>query len=99
MSCWPPSSASTRRSRSAILTPEHKPRLAARFCAQHALTMQDAIAYGDSMSDVFLFDEVGFRVAVNGDHHLADRSDINVQGRDLLVAYRAARELCDPNPG
>jgi phosphoserine phosphatase len=80
---------------SGILTPEDKPRLAARFCAERGLTMKDAIAYGDSMSDVFLFDEVGVRVAVNGDHHLAGRSDIAVEGTDLLLAYRAARELCD----
>jgi phosphoserine phosphatase len=80
---------------SAILNPRDKPRLAAAFCAEHGLDLTDAIAYGDSMSDVFLFDEVGVRVAVNGDHHLADRSDIAVEGTDLLVAYRAARELCE----
>jgi phosphoserine phosphatase len=80
---------------SAILAPEDKPRLAAEFCARHGLAMKDAIAYGDSMSDVFLFEEVGVRVSVNGDHHLADRSDIAVEGTDLLLAYRAARELCD----
>ena len=57
--------------------------------------LDDAIAYGDSMSDVFLFEQVGVRVSVNGDHHLAERSDIAVEGTDLLLAYRAARELCD----
>jgi phosphoserine phosphatase len=80
---------------SGILTPEDKPRLAAQFCAEHGLSLKDAIAYGDSMSDVFLFEEVGVRVAVNADHHLAGRSDIAVEGTDLLLAYRAARELCD----
>ena len=80
---------------SAILHPKDKPRLAERFCAEHGLALGDAIAYGDSMSDVFLFDEVGIRVSVNGDHHLAERSDVAVEGTDLRVAYRAARELCD----
>ena len=80
---------------SAILTPEDKPVLAARFCAEHGLALADAIAYGDSMSDVFLFEAVGVRVSVNGDHHLAERSDVAVEGTDLLVAYRAARELAD----
>jgi phosphoserine phosphatase len=80
---------------SAILHPKDKPRLAERFCAEHGLGLADAIAYGDSMSDVFLFEEVGVRVSVNGDHHIAERSDIAVEGRDLLVAYRAARELVD----
>jgi hypothetical protein len=47
------------------------------------------------MSDVFLFDAVGIRVSVNGDHHLAGRSDIAVGGTDLLPAYQAARRLSD----
>jgi phosphoserine phosphatase len=78
---------------SAILHPEDKPRLAAEFCAEHGLAMREAIAYGDSMSDVFLFGEVGFRVSVNGDHHIAELADIAVEGEDLFEAYRAAREL------
>jgi phosphoserine phosphatase len=90
-----PRSADAPLDESAILSPEDKPRLAAEFCAEHGLAMADAIAYGDSMSDVFLFEEVGVRVSVNGDHHLAERSDIAVEGTDLLLAYRAARELAD----
>jgi phosphoserine phosphatase len=90
-----PRDAQTPLDETAILTPEDKPRLAARFCAEHRLTMADAIAYGDSMSDVFLFEEVGVRVSVNGDHHLAELSDLAVEGTDLLLAYRAARELYD----
>jgi phosphoserine phosphatase len=78
----------------AILNPRDKPRLAEAFCAQHGLALSDAIAYGDSFSDVHLFDEVGIRISVNGDHHIAQRSDIAVEGTDLFVAYRAARELC-----
>jgi phosphoserine phosphatase len=76
---------------SAILNPEDKPRLAAVFCAEHGMRMRDAVAYGDSMSDVFLFKEVGLRVAVNGDHHLAELADIAVEGPDLMPAYSAAR--------
>jgi phosphoserine phosphatase len=90
-----PRSADASLDESAILSPEDKPRLAERFCAEHGLALADAIAYGDSMSDVFLFDEVGVRVSVNGDHHIAERSDIAVEGTDLLLAYRAARELAD----
>jgi phosphoserine phosphatase len=80
---------------SAILNPADKPRLAARFCAEHGLEITDAVAYGDSMSDVFLFGEVGLRVSVNGDGHLADLADIAVEGPDLMLAYRAARDWCD----
>jgi phosphoserine phosphatase len=82
----------------AILHPQDKPRLAAEFCAEHGLAIEHAIAYGDSLTDVYLFDAVGVRVSVNGDHHLADRSDIAVEGTDLMVAYRAARELCVTPP-
>jgi phosphoserine phosphatase len=90
-----PRAAATPLDESAILSPEDKPTLAARFCAEHGLAMEHAIAYGDSMSDVFLFEAVGLRVSVNGDHHLAERSDVAIQGTDLLPAYRAARALAD----
>jgi len=90
-----PRTADAPLDETAILDPQDKPRLAERFCADHGLALRDAIAYGDSMSDVFLFDEVGVRVSVNGDHHLEERSDIAVEGMDLLVAYRAARELVE----
>jgi phosphoserine phosphatase len=94
-----PRDAATPLDDAGILHPRDKPHLAARFCAEHGLAMEQAIAYGDSMSDVFLFDAVGVRVSVNGDHHLAERADITVEGADLLPAYRAARELCDAHTG
>ena len=90
-----PRSAEVALDEGAILNPEDKPRLAALFCAEHGLRLRDAVAYGDSMSDVFLFGEVGLRVSVNGDHHLAELADIAVEGSDLMLAYRAAREWCD----
>jgi phosphoserine phosphatase len=94
-----PRDATTPLDETAILNPRDKPRLAERFCSEHGLELAEAIAYGDSMSDVFLFDAVGFRVSVNGDHHLADRADIAVSGTDLLPAYLAARELLDAPAG
>lgn len=94
-----PRSADVALDDSAILNPRDKPVLAARFCAEHGLALEDAIAYGDSMSDVFRFDAVGIRVAVNADHHLAERSDLAVDGTDLLPAYQAARQLCDRRAG
>lgn len=90
-----PRSAEVPLDEGAVLNPEDKPRLAARFCAEHGLQLRDAVAYGDSMSDVVLFGEAGLRVSVNGDHHIADLADIAVEGPDLMLAYRAAREWCD----
>ena len=88
-----PRDAETPLDETAILEPRDKPRLAAGFCEQFGLRLNEAVAYGDSMSDVFLFREVGVRVAVNADHHLADLADIAINGTDLLAAYRAARHL------
>jgi phosphoserine phosphatase len=90
-----PRSADVALDVGAILNPEDKPRLAARFCEAHRVQLGDAVAYGDSMSDVFLFAEVGLRVSVNGDHHLAELADIAVEGSDLMLAYRAACEWSD----
>lgn len=90
-----PRSTEAALDEAAILNPRDKPRLAARFCAEHGVQLQDAVAYGDSMTDVFLFREVGFGVLVNGDHHLAELAHIAVEGSDLMLAYRAARAWCD----
>jgi phosphoserine phosphatase len=90
-----PADLETALDETAILNPADKPRLAAAFCAQHGLRLQDAVAYGDSMSDVPLFEQVGVRIAVNADHHLDERADVATDGPDLLAAYRAARELID----
>jgi phosphoserine phosphatase len=88
-----PADADTPLDETAILNPEDKPRLAAAFCEEHDLRLEEAVAYGDSMSDVFLFDAVGVRISVNGDHHLETLADIAIEGPDLLAAYRAARDL------
>jgi phosphoserine phosphatase len=93
-----PRSAAAELDESAILNPEDKPRHAAAFCAEHGLALGDAVAYGDSMSDVFLFAEVGLSVSVNGDHHVAELADIVVEGDDLMLAYRAARESLGVSP-
>lgn len=88
-----PRDAQTPLDESRILDVASKPVLAAEFCAQHGLRLDEAIAYGDSMSDVLLFEQVAIRIAVNADHHLADRADVAVSGTDLLPAYEAARRL------
>ena len=90
-----PRSADAALDEAAILNPADKPRLAARFCAERGWQIRDAVAYGDSMSDVHLFREVGLGVSVNGDHHIAELADIAVDGSDLMLAYRAARAWCD----
>ncbi len=82
-----------------ILYFEDKPRLARVFCEAHGLRLEEAVAYGDSISDVFLFETVGYRISVNGDHHLRDLCDIEIRGNDLYEAYRAARRYIDRPDG
>lgn len=86
-----PRDAATPLDAAAILTFEDKPRLARAFCVEHGLRVEEAVAYGDSMSDVPLFDVVGYRISINGDHHLQDLCDVAVRGDDLWAAYEHAR--------
>jgi phosphoserine phosphatase len=87
-----PADAETPLDETAILNPRDKPRLAGAFCAEHGLRLDQAVAYGDSMSDVFLFEQTGLRVSVNGDHHIEQLADITISGPDLQAAYTAVRE-------
>lgn len=61
--------------------------------------LEEAVAYGDSISDALLFEAVGYRISVNGDHHLRDLCDIEIRGNDLYDAYRAARRYIDRPDG
>jgi phosphoserine phosphatase len=79
----------------AVLSFQDKPRLAHQFCTQHGCRIEDAVAYGDSASDVPLFETVGYRISVNGDAHLASVCDIEVSGTDLHTAYEHARRHID----
>lgn len=82
-----------------ILFAEDKARLARVFCEEHGLLLDEAVAYGDSISDAYLFEAVGYRISVNGDHHLRDLCDIEIRGNDLCEAYRAARRYIDRSDG
>jgi phosphoserine phosphatase len=90
-----PRDAETPLDEAGIVNPEDKPRLASQFCREHGLEIADAVAYGDSMSDVPLFEAVGFGVSVNGDHHLHGLCDVEIRSEDLRDAYAAARLWCD----
>ncbi|MEV5987299.1 HAD-IB family phosphatase [Streptomyces sp. NPDC052051] len=74
-----------------ILSAAAKVRIAERLCAEFGVRSADCVAYGDSMSDKDLFDAVPVSVAVNADHHLADRATHSYAGRDLWDAYELVR--------
>src|SRR5947209_1159992 len=61
--------------------------------------LEEAVAYGDSISDALLLAAVGYRLSVNGDLHLRDLCDIEIRGNDLYDAYRAARRYIDRPDG
>ncbi|MFE4856043.1 HAD family hydrolase [Streptomyces sp. NPDC056670] len=74
-----------------ILSPAAKVTVMKRLCAEFGVGPQDCVAYGDSMSDVDLFAAVPVSVAVNADHHLADRATHSYTGGDLREAYALVR--------
>lgn len=73
-----------------ILTPEGKVKVADRLCAQFGLSRGDCVAYGDSSTDVALFEAVPRSVAVNARPYLVERATHVYEGRDLREAYQLA---------
>ncbi|MGW6686531.1 HAD family hydrolase [Streptomyces sp. NPDC054961] len=73
-----------------ILTPERKVEVADRLCAQYGLGRGDCVAYGDSHTDVALFEAVPRSVAVNARPYLVARATHVYEGRDLREAYQLA---------
>ncbi|MBT2466389.1 HAD family phosphatase [Streptomyces sp. ISL-66] len=73
-----------------ILTPTGKVKIADRLCAQFGLGRGDCVAYGDSSTDVALFEAVPRSVAVNARPYLVERATHVYEGRDLREAYQLA---------
>ncbi|AWZ04087.1 MULTISPECIES: HAD-IB family phosphatase [unclassified Streptomyces] len=71
-----------------ILTPERKVMIADRLCERFGVSRADCVAYGDSGTDVALFDVVPLAVAVNARPFLAERATHVYEGRDLREAYQ-----------
>lgn len=71
-----------------ILTPEGKVTVADQLCARFGVTRADCVAYGDSSTDVALFDAVPLSVAVNARPYLVERATHVYEGRDLREAYQ-----------
>jgi phosphoserine phosphatase len=65
----------------------------------HELHLTNAVGYGDSMSDVELFMNVGLSVSVNGDKHVRDLAHIHVESQSLWDPYTAALALCREHSG
>lgn len=73
---------------SGILTPEGKVAVADQLCERFGVTRADCVAYGDSLTDMMLFDAVPVSVAVNARPYLVERATHVYEGRDLRDAYQ-----------
>ncbi|WP_405711183.1 HAD-IB family phosphatase [Streptomyces xanthophaeus] len=71
-----------------ILTPAAKVTVADRLCEQFGVTRSDCVAYGDSVTDMVLFEAVPVSVAVNARPLLTERATHVYEGRDLREAYQ-----------
>ncbi|MFD8949088.1 HAD family hydrolase [Streptomyces xanthophaeus] len=71
-----------------ILTPAAKVTVADRLCERFGVTRSDCVAYGDSATDMVLFEAVPVSVAVNARPLLTERATHVYEGRDLREAYQ-----------
>lgn len=76
-----------------ILNPADKVRLADAQRQARGLSRDACVAYGDSVSDVPLFEELDNTVAVNADPALEALARVAYRGETLLEAYAHGRAL------
>ncbi|MFD7897261.1 HAD family hydrolase [Streptomyces sp. NPDC059743] len=84
---WPVPPFTEPVDRAGILNPAAKVEIANRLCAEFGVSLDDCVAYGDSMSDAEIFAAVPRAVAVNADHHLSGLATHTYSGGDLREAY------------
>lgn len=78
-----------------VLSPESKVRIVDELLERYGLTEQDCVAYGDSSSDVPLFQHLHNTVAVNGSEAVRAVAAAQYDGSDLREAYALGRALLD----
>jgi phosphoserine phosphatase len=76
-----------------VLTPESKVYIAVEVLERLGLGAEDTVAYGDSSSDLPLFELLENTVSVNGSEGLADHAAVTYEGNDLREAYALGRRL------
>ena len=76
-----------------VLTPASKVTLAEQLLVTYGLTDEDCVAYGDSASDVPLFERLPHTVAINGSASVRAVAAASYDGWDLREAYAAGRAL------
>ncbi len=83
-----PSSHGEKLDLDKVLTPKDKPEIAQGFCREKGLDFTKSVAFGDSISDHFLFDLLSETVAVNASDELKSRSKYQYDGDCLREAVQ-----------
>jgi phosphoserine phosphatase len=78
-----------------LLTVRHKVDITLRLLDELGVAESDCVAYGDSTSDVLLFDRLWHTVGVNPAPVLRDRCAVVYEGPDLREAYALGRGLLE----
>ena len=81
-----------------VLGPEGKVRIVGELLDRYELQEAECVAYGDSSSDVPLFEHLPHTVAVNGTDAVRAVAAVQYEGSDLRGAYALARALLDGQP-
>ncbi len=70
-----------------ILNPKDKARIVEKLCNQLGFELNQCVAFGDSMSDYLLFQELEYTVSINGDSRLRELARYRYEGTDLHAAF------------
>jgi phosphoserine phosphatase len=76
-----------------LISPEDKVKIVVDLLEAKGLTETSCVAYGDSTSDVPLFEWLPNTVAINASQHVKSLARASYEGNDLRSAYHAARGL------
>jgi phosphoserine phosphatase len=76
-----------------ILHAKDKPLIVHQLCQELDLPLEETVAFGDSLSDVPLFQKLEHTIAVNGDAHIKEYAKHHYSGIDLMEALMIAEPL------
>lgn len=76
-----------------ILCPADKVTIVEQKLSEYGLDKTRCIAYGDSSSDILLFQSLPHTISVNGDKYINPWSRLKYVGNDLRSAYSLARNV------
>jgi len=79
-----------------ILEGPDKLRITKQLCGQLDLPFQETVAFGDSISDRNLFQNLKQTVSVNGDSHIHELAAHHYSGTDLLEAFKLVLQEKQP---